>query len=152
MVLIQRRPLHHFQGRRWFHRVPYRTRDRFFDERTVRPDERRWAEHATLPLDVYATSEAFVIQSDVPGVRPEDVDITIEGDTLAIKAALPEPVEDVEYSLRERVSGEYRRTLHFNVPVQPDAVDATFENGVLTLTVPKAEEVKPKKIEIKVGN
>ena len=151
MVLIQRRPLHHFRERGRFHRVPYRARDRFFDEGFVRPVERRWAEHSYLPVDVYATPEAFIIQSDVPGVQPEDVDITIEGDTLTIKAALPEPPEDVEYSLRERVSGEHERTLHFNVPVQPDAVDATFENGVLTLTVPKAKEALPKKIEIKVG-
>ena len=151
MVLIQRRPLHHFRGRGRFHRVPSRARDRSFDERFVRPAERRWAEHTYMPLDVYATPEAFVIQSDVPGVRAEDVDITIEGDTLTIKAALPEPEEDVEYSVRERVSGAYERTLHLNFAVQPDAVDATFENGVLTLTVPKATEAKPKKIEIRVG-
>jgi HSP20 family protein len=100
---------------------------------------------------VYSTSEEFVVQANVPGAKPEDVSVTIEGDTLTIKAQLPDTLEGVEYSLRERDSGEYARTLSFSVPIQAEAAEANFENGVLTLIVPKAEEVKPKTIKIKAG-
>ena len=126
-----------------------RAMNRVFDEGFVRPVERRLGQCDCLPVDVHTTPESFVIQADVPGVKPEDVNVTIEGDTLTIKATLPEPLEDVEYSLRERSSGDFERTLHFNIPVQADAAEATFENGVLTLVVPKADVVKPKRIAIK---
>ena len=145
MVVVRRRPFFPLQE---FDRVQ-RTMNRLFDEGLVRPIERRWSECGCLPIDVYTTPEAFVIQSNVPGVKPEDVHVTIEGDVLTIKATLAAEVEGAEYSVRERASGEHERTLSFNVPIQPEAVEAAFENGVLTLTVPKAEEVKPKKIEIK---
>ena len=128
-----------------------RTMDRFFDEGFVRPIERRWSGRGCLPLDVYSTPEAFVVEANVPGVKPEDVNITIEGDTLTIKANLSEPQEGVEYSLRERDSGEYARTLSFNVPIQSEAAEATFEDGVLTLAIPKAEEAKPRTIKIKTS-
>jgi len=147
MVIIHRNLLSPFRELEHMRR----RMDRFFDEGFVRPIERRWSECGCLPLDVYATSEAFVIEANMPGVKPEDVNITIEGDVLTIKAHLPEPQEGVEYSLRERESGEYARTLSFNVPIQPETAEATFEDGVLTLTIPKAEEIKPKKIEIKTG-
>jgi HSP20 family protein len=146
MMLIRKSPTRLYE----FGRVQ-RVMDRFFDEGVVRPVERRWSWFDRLPVDVYATPESFVIQANVPGVKPQDVSITIEGDTLTIKATLPGSVEGVEYSLRERSSGEYERRLNFNVPIQPDAAEATFENGVLTLTVPKSDDVRPKKIEIKAG-
>jgi HSP20 family protein len=123
--------------------------NRLFDEGFVRPVERRWSHCDYLPVDVHSTPESFVIQADVPGVKPEDVDVTIEGDTLTIKAEAPKFEEDVEYVLHERPSEDLERTLHFNVPVQAEAAEATFENGVLTLVVPKADIVKPKKIEIR---
>jgi len=125
--------------------------DRCFDRGFVRSIERRWSERGCLPVDVYSTPGAFVVRANVPGVDPEGVNVTIEGRTLTIKVNLPDLEQDVDYSLRERELGEYERTLSFNVPIQPEAVEATFENGVLTLTVPKAEEVKAKKIEIKTG-
>ena len=146
MVLIRRNSTPFRDLDRFQHAV-----DRLFDEGFVRPVQRRWSECDCLPVDVYSTPESFVIQSNVPGVKPEDVSITIEGDTLTIKVTLPGPSEGVEYSLRERPFGDYERTLHFNIPVKPEAAEASFENGVLVLTVPKADEVKPKRIEIKTG-
>ena len=114
------------------------------------PAERR-VEHSRLPVDIYSTEEAFIVQSNVPGSNPEDVEITIEGDTLTIKATLPGPAEDVEYAIHERSSGAFERTFKLNVPVDAEAAEATFDNGVLVLTLPKAEEAKPKTIEVKTG-
>ena len=145
MVLVRRN--RHPSPWRELDRVQH-AMNRFFDEGFVRPVERRLPQCDCLPVDVQTTPESFVIKADVPGDKPEDVNVTIEGDTLTIKATLPEPLEDVEYSLRERSGGDFERTLHFNVPVQADAAEATFENGVLSLVVPKADVVKPTRIAI----
>jgi len=76
------------------------------------------------------------------------VDITLEGDTLSIAGEVKPPVENVEYIFQERGYGKFIRTLTVNVPVEQDKVEATFENGVLTITLPKAEAVKPKSIKV----
>jgi HSP20 family protein len=102
-----------------------------------------------LPLDVYMTPEEVVIQATVPGLKPDDVQITLEGDTLTIKGEVKPPIENVDYILQERPYGQFSRTLTFNIPIQADKAEATFENGVLTLVVPKAEAIKPKTIKVK---
>ena len=101
-----------------------------------------------LPLDAYVTSEEIVIQANMPGVKPEDVEITLEGDTLTIRGTRPAPLENVNYVLQERTHGEFQRTLTINVPVDADKAEAKFENGLLTLSIPKAEAVKPKTIQV----
>ena len=100
------------------------------------------------PLDVYGTPAEFVITASVPGVNPESVEITFEGDVLTLRGEFPTALENVEYLMRERRYGQFSRSLSFNVPVNSDAIEATFEHGVLTVTVPKAEEVKPKTIKV----
>jgi len=102
-----------------------------------------------LPLDVYMTPEEIMIQASVPGLKPEDVQITLEGDTLTIKGEVKAPMENVDYILQERPYGHFSRTLTFNIPIQSDKAEASFENGVLTLVVPKAEAVRPKTIKVK---
>ena len=82
----------------------------------------------------------------MPGVKPEKVEITLEGDTLTIKGERPAPMENVDYVLQERAFGKFQRTLNINIPVDANKAEAKFENGLLTLTVPKAEAVKPKTI------
>ena len=101
-----------------------------------------------LPADIYSTEDKVVIRAAVPGVDPDDVEITIEGDTLTIKGETKAP-EDVDYICQEHCYGPFARTFTLNVPIQIDKATAEFENGVLTLTLPKAEEVKPKTIKIK---
>lgn len=129
--------------------------DRLFEESFVGPSwasltRRMDGEGAAwrLPLDVYSTAEEIVITANVPGVKPEDVKITFEGDVLTIQGELPKPLENVEYIMRERRYGPFSRSLTFNVPVNADAIEATFQNGVLTVVVPKAEAVKPKHIKV----
>lgn len=103
-----------------------------------------------LPLDVYTTPEEVVIQATVPGVNPESVEITFEGDVLTLRGEFPGAIENVNYVMRERRHGRFSRSLTFNTPINADAIDATFENGVLTITAPKAETVKPKTIKVNV--
>jgi len=101
-----------------------------------------------LPLDAWADGDSFVIQAYLPGVNPDDVTITFEGEDLTISGHFPARDEEVEHIKRELYHGEFERTLTFNVPVEVDAIEALFENGLLTLTVPKAEVVRPKEIKI----
>ena len=125
--------------------------DRLFEESYVRPGS-RWAPsdegYCQLALDAYATDEELVIIAAVPGIDPEAVEITIEGDTLTIRGEIATPLENVDYILQERPCGKFQRTLHLNVAVQADKAEATFERGVLTLVIPKQEEVKPRTIKV----
>lgn len=127
--------------------------DQLYEGSLVRP-ERRWLEGAgerrsRLPLDAYTTPEEIVIIAPLPGLTPEEVDIVLEGDTLTIRGELRPPLENVEYLFQERPFGAFSRTLTLNVPIDAEKAEAVFENGVLTLTLPKAEETKPKTIKVK---
>ena len=101
-----------------------------------------------LPIDAWANDEAFSIRAYLPGVSLDDVEITFEGEQLKIHGHYPENDEDVQFVTRELFNGEFERRLTFNVPVNVDEIEATFENGVLTLSVPKAEEIRPKQIKV----
>jgi HSP20 family protein len=124
--------------------------DRLFEDSYV-PARRRAEERAAgfrLPLDVYVTANEIVLLANMPGIKPENVEITIEGDTLTIRGERPAPLENVDYVMRERTFGKFQRTLNVNVPVDADKAEAKFENGLLTLTIPKAEAVRPKTIQV----
>ena len=101
-----------------------------------------------LPIDAYSTGDEIMIVAPVPGVKPEDVEITIEGDTLTIKGELPAPIENVNYLMQERAYGRFTRTVTFTVPVQAEKAEASFNNGVLTISVPKAEAIRPRSIKV----
>ncbi|MCC7362439.1 MAG: Hsp20/alpha crystallin family protein [Anaerolineales bacterium] len=102
-----------------------------------------------LPLEVYSTDHDIVVKAAVPGLKPDEVEITIEGDTVTLRGEYARPVENVNYLISERAWGRFSRTLQLNVPVEADKAEAVFENGLLTLTLPKAEAVRPKVIPIK---
>lgn len=127
--------------------------DRLFEESFVRP----WStwrrgtpeEPLRLPVDVYTTPDEIVVVASVPGLLPEEVDISIQGDTLTIRGELRPPLDNVEYLFQERPYGPFARSLVLNIPVDVEKAEAVFENGVLTLTLPKAEEIKPKTIKVK---
>jgi len=104
---------------------------------------------APLPVDVYSTANELVVKASVPGVSPGNVEITIEGDTLTIKGETKAPLENVDYHIQERRYGPFARTLTLGMPVQADQAEATFDNGELTLVIPKAEEIRPKVIKVK---
>ncbi len=103
-----------------------------------------------LPVDAYSTDEAIIIEAAMAGADPDEVDITIDGDSVTIRGEiLPTEAEGRNYLIRERGYGVLERSLTLNVPVELDKVEANFANGVLTLTIPKAEAVRPRKIEVK---
>ena len=103
---------------------------------------------ARLPLDAYATEDAFVLTAHLPGVDPDAVEITFEGEELTIRGSFGPQPENVEFLKRELYHGSFERRLTFNVPVNADGIEATYEMGVLTLRVPKAEAIKPKQIKV----
>lgn len=126
--------------------------DRLFDESFVsaRPAGAPRVERAMrLPIDAYSTENELVVIAPVPGASPDDVEITIEGDTLTIKGEIKPPLENVDYIFNERAYGPFIRSLTLNVPIDAEKAEATFENGLLVLTIPKAESVKPKTIKVK---
>jgi|SRR5579864_1076974 len=108
--------------------------------------------HAALPLDVAETENEFVIKASLPGVKPDEVQITVHGDTLTIRGESKAEAEEkgVNWLVRERRFGSFLRTLSLTAPIDSNKASAHFENGVLTLTLPKAEQAKPK--QIKVGH
>jgi HSP20 family protein len=108
----------------------------------------RPAQSVSLPLDVLAGDNAFTITAYVPGVNPDEVEITIEGEELTIRGTLPNVEENATFIKRELYHGSFERRLAFNVPVNADAIEAHFSNGLLTLTVPKAEVARPKQIKV----
>ena len=129
--------------------------NRLFEESYVRPGT-PWSagegqEYCAVPIDIYQTDEDLVVQAVVPGVAPEDVEITVEGDTLTLRGEMKGPIENVNYVIRERPCGKFQRSLRLNIPVQADKAEATFDKGILTLTIPKHEEVKPKQIKVKTA-
>jgi len=104
-----------------------------------------------LPVDMYQTADDVVVKAALPGIKPEEVDITITGDTLTIRGEQKEEqeVKEDDYFYKERRYGTFSRSVAMPVKVKSDKAEAVFENGVLTLTLPKAEEIKPKQIKVK---
>lgn len=125
--------------------------DRLFEDSFVRPGTRWTPTEGTrlsLPLDVYTTDEEIVVSAAIPGVDPDKVEITIEGNNLTIKGEVAGPLENVDYILQERAYGTFSRNLRLNIPVNADKAEATFEKGVLTLTIPKQDAVKPRTVKV----
>jgi HSP20 family protein len=121
--------------------------DRLFEEGLAERPVRGHGE-ARLPIDVYTTPSEIILRAPVPGVPPEDVEVTVEGDTLTIRAEVPGPLENVEYIFQECPCGRFSRVLTLNVPIDVDNIEATFEHGLLTLVLPKVTPAKPKTIKI----
>jgi HSP20 family protein len=131
--------------------------DRLFDDSFIRSplgsfgdnSLGSWSDHA-LALDVRSTADALVVEAALPGVKPEDVDITIEAGTLTIKGAYgtDRSESEGEYVVRELRRGSFGRTVSLPQGLEADKAEATFESGVLTLRIPKAEQTKPRQIRI----
>jgi len=126
--------------------------DRMFEDSMVRRyQDASESGEGYLPLDVYQTENDFVVRASMPGVKPEEVDISLTGDTLTIKGEHKEEqeIKEQNYARKEIRHGSFNRSIVMPTQIQSDKVEATFDNGILTLTLPKAEAVKPKQIKIK---
>ena len=109
------------------------------------------AEALSVAMDVIETKDNIIVKASVPGIKPEDIDVSVTGDVLTIKGetASEEKIEQGSYLRQERRFGKFERSLTLPTLVTADKADAKFEHGVLTLTLPKAEQAKPKSIKVK---
>jgi HSP20 family protein len=114
---------------------------------------RRWRDEWELPLDVYQTDDSIELNASVPGIKPEDVEVTIEGNTLTLKGDSKSAEEKTgqDVLLRERRYGSFCRSVKLPEGLDTGKAEAVYENGVLTLSIPKREETKPKSIKVKVA-
>jgi HSP20 family protein len=104
--------------------------------------------HNNLPLDIRQTEEAFWIEASVPGFRPEDVEITLDENVLTIRGTR-RPVETMgSYVQRERQLTSIHRHVSLPAQVKAEEITAHFENGVLTIMVPRAQKAQPKRIPV----
>jgi HSP20 family protein len=106
--------------------------------------------YAALPLDVCENENEFVVKASLPGVKPEDVQITVHGDTLTVRGESKSEQEKKgeHWHLRERRYGTFQRSVSLATPVDSEKAQASFEHGVLTLTLPKSEAAKPRQIKV----
>ena len=108
-----------------------------------------------MALDVIENDDEFIVKADVAGIDPENIDITYTDNNLSIKGEMTEEHEEKgeegRYHLRERRYGTFSRTISMPGSVDVDNIEAETENGVLKIHLPKKEEVKPRRIEVKGG-
>ena len=122
---------------------PLREFDRVFDQAWSQ------ARQAAIPMDAYRHGDNFVINFDLPGVDPSSVDLTVERNSLTISAERHwEPVEGDQIIASERRQGTFTRQLLLGDGLDADRIHASYENGVLTVTVPVAASAQPRKIEV----
>ena len=127
--------------------------DHFFDDwgkptsQLVNP----FSEMGSMPVDMYQTDKAVVVKASLPGMEPEEVDISITGDVVTLKGEHKEEheVKEENYLRREHRYGTYYRSLRIPVPIETEDAEAYFDNGILTLILPKMEEAKSKQIKVK---
>ena len=122
---------------------PMREFDRVF--------EQAWSQTraASVPMDAYRHGDSFVLNFDLPGVDPSSIDITVERNALTVTAERHwQPVEGDEVVASERRHGAFSRLVQLGDGLDADAIHATYDHGVLTVTVPIAERSKPRRIEV----
>jgi HSP20 family protein len=125
--------------------------DHLFDDAFTRPLRQGNGYWSVPAVDMYQTDNEIVVKAAIPGAKTEDVQINVTGEVLTIKGDFKSSDETKEkaYHIREQRWGEFERTIALPTDVIADKAKAEFENGILTITLPKAEAVRPKTINIK---
>jgi HSP20 family protein len=124
--------------------------DRLFDDAFTRPIGTNGS--STVPaIDLYQTDDEVVVKAALPGLKADDVQITVTNDVLTLRGEFKweNGHKEATYHIREQRYGSFERSIALPIDVQTDKAQADFQNGVLTITLPKAESVKPKTINIK---
>lgn len=123
--------------------------ERMFERPFDLPAQRAW----NVAVDVAENEDGYVVKASLPGINLDDLDITFEDNVLTLKGEmkLDENIQEENYVIQERRHGQFMRSIRFPAAVDSNKIEATYENGVLTLQVPKVEEVKPKHIKVKVS-
>jgi HSP20 family protein len=108
--------------------------------------------HATVypPLNMYETKDALILKAELPGVNAEDLEISVEGDTLSLQGKRKRSLEKekISYHRREIETGNFSRALALPTKIDLDNISARLSNGILTITLQKADEVKPRQVKI----
>ncbi|HEX5365755.1 MAG TPA: Hsp20/alpha crystallin family protein [Acidimicrobiales bacterium] len=126
---------------------PFRELDRFTQQVLG-----TWSQPVAMPMDAYREGDRFVIHFDLPGVEPSSVDLTVEQNVLSVTAERQwQPKEDQQVVASERPQGTFRRQLLLGDDLDLDRVEASYEAGVLTVTIPVSEDAKPRKVEVSTG-
>jgi HSP20 family protein len=123
--------------------------DRLFDDAFTRPvNANNWGAPA---IDLYQTNDNVVVKAALPGLKADDVQISITGDVLTLKGEFKQnnEVKETTYHIKEQRYGSFERSVMLPTDVETDKAKADFENGILTVTLPKAEQVKPRTITVK---
>jgi HSP20 family protein len=105
------------------------------------------------PVNVFDQGDAFLVKAEVPGVEPDKIQIEVEDDTLVIRGerALSEPSRDAAYHRRERREGQFRRVVRIPGRLAADEAKAQYRDGVLTVTIPKAREARPRRVQVQAA-
>jgi HSP20 family protein len=105
------------------------------------------------PVNLYDAGDRYILTADLPGVQPEDLELLITGESLTLRGERkrPEQIPDESYRRQERPFGRWSRTLTLPEQVNSGAATADFAHGVLTITLPKAEESRPRQVNVTVG-
>lgn len=110
------------------------------------------ARAAFPPLNLYETPEAFVLTAELPGVAPEDLEVSLEGSTVTLRGERKAPpADEASVHRSERLTGSFQRAIDLSVTVDGDKVEAVHRHGVLTLRLPKAAEHRPRQIRVKAA-
>jgi HSP20 family protein len=125
--------------------------DRLFDDAFTRPISLRDGGWSSPAIDMFQTADEVVVRAALPGFSANDVQINVTGDLLTIRGELKHEAENKERSwhIREHRWGSFERSVNLPTAVVADKASADFSNGILTISLPKAEEVKPKTISVK---
>jgi HSP20 family protein len=134
-----------------FFGMPEEMFTQLFNPRTGQAREHVSSRVWSPSVDVYEDGEAIVIKADLPGMSQQEIDIEMNGDVLTIKGErhFEDEARRENYVRIERQYGAFQRSFTIGIPVETDKVTATYRNGILELTIPKAEAVKPKKVQVK---
>jgi HSP20 family protein len=111
------------------------------------------SEDWNILIDVLQRQDELMVRASMPGIKPEDIDLSIEDNVLTIRAERKAEAEgkDATYLIRERPAGSFFRALHLPETVDTTKIQSSYESGVLTIVLPKAEEKKRKQIKIEIG-
>ena len=127
-------------------------KDKPEEKKTVSPKKEEWLkeEEGQLSIDVYQTPQEIIIKSTIAGVKPEDIDVSINNDMVTIKGERKKDVEvsDEDYFYQECYWGKFSRSVILPQEIEVDRVKAEIEDGILTVRLPKSEKAKSKKIQV----
>jgi HSP20 family protein len=127
---------------------PFRDVDRWFQQ--LWPSQQNGPKSMAMPMDAYRKEDSFLLRLDLPGVKPDSIELTVEDGVLTISAERPAApkTEGVESVIAERPHGNFSRRVVLGKQLDSESIEANYEDGVLTVVIPVAEKAKPRRIEV----